>query len=92
MPNKKQFFRSFGLDGGEDGINVDNLFNREAIVNYYMNKYFNLFMSSYDIKGDALTTTSRYYLMKQFWFKGTVATWRIKHTDLLGFAPYAVST
>ena len=51
------------------------------------NKYFNYFMDSYIINGPAPEAND--YIMKQFWAVGTVASFPIKHTDEIGFAPYA---
>ena len=91
---KRQFEKAMGISPKYDGIDLGLLFNREEIIGYYKEKYFNLFMSSYEIKddGNATDAVSRYYMMKQFFFRGTVATYRIKNTGLLGFAPYSVQT
>lgn len=92
MPNKRQFQRALGLDSSTDGFNVSELQGRAAIINYYLNKYFNLYMSSYEVTGNCLTKQSRYYLLKKLYFNGTIAAWRIPHTDLIGFAPYSVQS
>lgn len=65
---------------------------RSQYEDFYNQKYFNLFMAKWSIKGDALTTRSKYYLMKQMYTRGSVALWNIKNTDMLGVAPYAAST
>ena len=54
------------------------------------NKYFNLFMNSMEWEG--LDDEVEDYIMKKFWSQGTVAAFDIKNADMLGFAPYAVSS
>lgn len=89
---KRQFKKALGFGPNGDGFNLSNLFNREDIIQYYKEKYFNLFMSSYEITSDenATDARSRYYLMKQFYYKGSVACYKIKFTNVLGFAPYSI--
>ena len=54
------------------------------------NKYFNLFMNSMEWEG--LDDEVEDYIMKKFWSQGTVSAFEIKNADMLGFAPYAVSS
>lgn len=54
----------------------------------YINKYYNLFMNSFEWTG--LDKRQKNYVMRQFWDKGTVAAFKIKLIDELGFAPYTV--
>lgn len=54
------------------------------------NKYFNIFMNS--IKWNGLEAEAEDYVMRQFWAKGTVAAFDIKNAEMVGFAPYAVSS
>lgn len=81
------------LRGNEEGA-----MTREMIVQYYRNKYFNLWMTRY--KWDGLDEQQTNYIMRRFWSpEGTVAAFRIKGTEglegmpdiALGFAPYAPS-
>ena len=89
---KRQFEKALGFAPKNNGIDLSLLCNREEIICYYKGKYFNLFMSSYEVEddGNATDSISRYYLFKQFFFRGTVAAYKIKNTNILGFAPYAV--
>lgn len=54
----------------------------------YINKYYNLFMNSFEWTG--LNNRQKNYVMRQFWDKGTVSAFKIKLIDELGFAPYTV--
>lgn len=81
------------LRGEEDGA-----FAREMWLQFYRNKYFNLWMTRY--KWDGLDAQQSNYIMRRFWSpEGTVAAFRIKGTEGLegmpdiavGFAPYAPS-
>lgn len=51
------------------------------------NKYFNLYRSNYEWTG--LDYRQEEYVMKELWAKGTVAAFKIKNIDELGFAPWA---
>lgn len=53
----------------------------------YFNKYYNMFMNMFEWKG--LTTEEQVYVMKKLWSYGTIAAFKIKNLDILGFAPYA---
>lgn len=53
------------------------------------NKYFDLWMSKYDSDLDPIVF---HYLFKEFYNKGTVAGFNIKHTDELGIAPYVAQS
>lgn len=61
---------------------------RTKIKRMYDNKYYNLFMHHF--KWNGLEFEQSDYIMKQFWALGTVAAFKIKHTDELGFCPYTV--
>lgn len=60
---------------------------RTRIKTMYMNKYYNLFMNMFEWEG--LDDEQEYYLMKKLWCDGTIAAFKIKNIDELGFAPYA---
>ena len=51
------------------------------------NKYFNLYRSNYEWTG--LDYRQEEYVMKELWAKGTVAAFKIKNIDEIGFAPWA---
>lgn len=81
------------LRGNEEGT-----MTREMIVQYYRNKYFNLWMTRY--KWGGLDNQQSNYIMRKFWSpEGTVSGFRIEGTEglegmpdvVLGFAPYAPS-
>lgn len=57
------------------------------IKTMYMNKYYNIFMNMF--KWTGLDDEQEHYLMKKFWSDGTIAAFKIKNIDELGFAPYA---
>lgn len=62
---------------------------RNNIKTVLDNKYFDLWMSKYDTDLDAQTY---HYLFKEFYNKGTVAGFNIKHADELGVCPYVAQT
>lgn len=53
------------------------------------NKYFDLWMSKYDSDLDPQVF---HYLFKEFYNKGTVGGFSVKHTNELGVAPYSVQS
>ena len=61
---------------------------RTQVSNMLTNKYFNLWMDSFEFEG--ISPEQSDYLMKQFWAVGSIAAFKIKHLDEVGFAPYAV--
>lgn len=63
---------------------------RAKTKSMYTNKYYNLFMSSR--KWTGLTSQQENYVMKKFWTEGTVAAFKIKLLDELGFASYMTNT
>ena len=81
------------LRGDEQGA-----FSREWYLQFYRNKYFNLWMTRY--KWTGLDAQQVNFIMRKFWSpEGTVAAFRIKGTEGMegmpdiacGFAPYAPS-
>lgn len=60
---------------------------QRRIRTMYFNKYYNMFMNMFEWKG--LTTEEQNYVMKKLWGSGTIAAFKIKNLDVLGFAPYA---
>lgn len=51
-------------------------------------KYYNLFRANFKWKG--IDYRQEEFIMKQLWSKGTVAAFRIKGIDEIGFAPWTV--
>lgn len=70
-------------------INQDTGRTRQILKNTYFNKYYNLFMNLFDCEG--LDKEQKHYVMKKLWNDGTIAAFKIKNIDELGFAPYAAS-
>lgn len=60
---------------------------QNQIRTMYFNKYYNMFMNMFEWTG--LTTEEQVYIMKKFWSLGTIAAFKIKNVDMLGYAPYA---
>lgn len=60
------------------------------IVNMYRNKYYNLYRANF--KWTGLDYRQEEYIMKEFYGKGTVAAFKIKNIDELGFAPWTMNT
>lgn len=56
----------------------------------YRNKYYNLFRSNF--KWTGLNYRQEEYIMREFWSKGSVACFKIKNLDELGFAPWGRQT
>jgi hypothetical protein len=48
---------------------------RQGLYTLYMEKYFNLFLNSYE--WDGISHDQREYLMRAFWFNGSVAAFSI---------------
>lgn len=60
---------------------------RAKIKAYYMEKFFNKFLSRFEFEG--ITYQQKAYIMRQFWSeKGTVALFKDKISGLPVFAPY----
>lgn len=66
-------------------LNIQNDYARTC--HNLRNKFFNLYRSNYEWTG--LDYRQEEYVMKELWAKGTVAAFRIKNIDELGFAPWA---
>lgn len=73
-----------------------NIFGRctaadyDKVVHMLNNKYYNIFRSNF--KAEGLNYRQTHYVMNKFWNKGTVAVFKIKHTDEPGFASWARNT
>lgn len=62
----------------------------EKCVQMYRNKYYNLFRANF--KWTGLDYRQEDYIMRQLYGKGTVAAFKIKGIDELGFAPWAMQS
>lgn len=69
---------------------------KKEIENFYILKYWNLFTTKYKI--DGIDYQEKRFLFREFWNKGTIAAFKLKHFETeenpngkIGFAPYAVS-
>lgn len=60
---------------------------RQKTRNMLINKYFNIFLGSYQWKG--ISSIQADYIMRKFWSDGTVAAFPIRHTNEIGFTTYA---
>lgn len=87
MAGKRQFKNNF-KGASTNHIDVEKQY--QEIVDRLENKYYNLFCSSHEIKGD-ISDELRRYMYRRFWIDGTICLFSIKHTDLLGGCQYAVS-
>lgn len=58
----------------------------EYYKHYNLNKYFNLFVDSFDWKG--LTYREVKYIMRKFWNDGTICAFKIKNLNKIAFAPW----
>lgn len=73
----------------------NTLLTREVLKNFYISKYFNLFMNAYKFKG--LDYQEKDFLLRKFWSIGTLAFFRtkipseLKPVGALIICPYATS-
>lgn len=75
----------------------NNLLARTEYLNFYDNKYYNLFMNRYIIEG--VSREQRDYILHELWSVGSVWSFKLKGTEgakdhpqgLLVFTPYSVN-
>lgn len=88
----------------QDWLNSGS-FKRKLTYQYYLGKYFNLFMSAYKFEG--ITEAQQDYILRKFWHTGNVAAFIVEGTKLgkdevptdvnqypngvIAFAPFAPS-
>ena len=60
---------------------------RQMIKQQYINKFYSLFMSNYEWEG--IDYQAEDFLMRRFWADGRVSVFKMKHTGLPIFTPYA---
>lgn len=78
-----------------NGLTSSSVITREETYNFYLNKYFNLYMNAY--KWNGIDDEQRDFIMRRFWADGQVACFKLKGTEgskdhpngLLVFTPYA---
>ena len=59
-------------------------------VQIYRNKYYNLYRAQF--KWNGLNYRQEDYIMRRFYQNGTVAAFKIKNIDELGFAPWSMNS
>lgn len=64
--------------------------NYDTICDMLNNKYYNLYRSNFRTKN--LTYREEQYVMNRLWENGTVAAFKIKHTDKLGYTKWQRAT
>lgn len=79
----------------DDGINTE--LTRKDTYNFYLNKYFNLFMNKFKITGD-IREEQVYFILRKLFFDGTIYALNVKETSTelnpygeLIFTPYATN-
>ena len=77
---KKNYFRTL--------MNQNDVYAKT--VQMYRNKYYNLYRAQF--KWTGLNYRQEDYIMRRFWQNGTVAAFRIKNIDELGFAPWTLDS
>lgn len=70
-----------------DGANITEFAN--AISQRIVDKFYNLYCSSREIKSDSLTVEAKRYLYWRYWCDGRVCYFNIPNTNLLGLCQYA---
>lgn len=74
---------------------TSSVVSRKELYNFYINKYYNLYMNAY--KWSGLDYQQIHFIMTRFWADGTVACFKVAGTEgsteypngLLAFTPYA---
>lgn len=68
-------------------LKESSLVNRRKIYAFYFNKYYNLFMNSY--KWEGIDYQQIDYIMRKLWSEGTIAAFKIKGVNEIGFTTWA---
>lgn len=68
--------------------NSNEYYNK--VVHILRNKYYNLFRSNFETEG--LTYREEQFIMNKLWANGTIAAFKIKHTDDAGYANWTRET
>ena len=71
-----------------DAKSVNDVYNQT--VNMLRNKYYNLYRSNF--KWNNINYRQEDFIMRKFWADGTVAAFKIKNIDELGFCSWARNT
>ena len=87
--NKYAFWSS--VCGDNDGFTEQVAVLQANTRQNLINRFYNLWMSKYIWKGldEDIKEQEENYIMRKFWCDGTVAAFKIKNTDLLGFTTWA---
>lgn len=74
----------------------NSLLDRGEIKNFYLNKYFNLFMNAYEWTG--IDEQQKDFIMRKFWSVGSVACYKLPYMEseenpegVVIFTPYATA-
>ena len=78
--SKKNYFKSL--------LNQNDVYAQT--VQMYRNKYYNLYRAQF--KWTGLNYRQEDYIMRRFWQNGTVAAFKIKNLEELGFAPWTLNS
>lgn len=62
---------------------------RRETINTLLNKYYNIYMDNFEIEG--LEAEPIDYVLRNFWALGTLAAFKIKIADEVGFTTYAAT-
>lgn len=75
MSKEKANTKTLGMVPKDTKFRWNRNIKRQEYEDFYNIKYFNLFMAEWRIKADeeTLPTRARYYMLRQFYTKGTVA-------------------
>lgn len=75
MSKEKANTKTLGMVPKDTKFRWNRNIKRQEYEDFYNIKYFNLFMAEWRIKADeeTLPTRARYYRLRQFYTKGTVA-------------------
>lgn len=81
MSSKTKYSKQFFY--GDRSVNE----TYQEIVHMLNNKYYNIFRSNFKTTG--LSYREEQFIMNKLWNNGTIAAFKIKHTDKLGFCNWA---
>lgn len=75
MSKEKANTKTLGMVPKDTKFRWNRNIKRQEYEDFYNIKYFNLFMAEWRIKADeeTLPTRARYYMLREFYKKGTVA-------------------
>ena len=62
---------------------------RKQFEHFYNEKYFQIFCNKFKFDGD-IDYQEIEFILKKFWYEGKIASFKLKGTDKVGYAPFAV--